>query len=255
MRRREAYHELVRRHVTSREAPKEGPASIHDLTLSKEQNLDALLRYDFYPRSVFRAYLFAAAKQWEDYDLLQLNEHRDLAGAPWEPTPSRSAGALEMRREALIRTSECEMQLAAAKTIKTRFADGVWCLECATTLSTEKACPLPLALGVEMVFNLLAPNAPDRYILANGTRYPLNFKGELEETGLVLVDEWQRVKIALTAGPSARWWIVPIETISQSEAGFERVYQGSAILAVWKIGTTEWNEISGTVTLEISGLD
>jgi len=52
-----------------------------------------------------------------------------------------------------------------------------------------------------------------------------------------------------------RWWIVPIETISQSEAGFERVYQGSAILAVWKIGSTEWNEISGVLTAEISALD
>jgi len=255
MRRREAYHELVRRHVTSREAPKEGPASIHDLTLSKEQNLDALLRYDYYPRSSFRAYVFPAVKQWEDYDFQRLNEHRDLAGGPWEPLPSRVPGTLEMRREALIRTSECEMQVAATKTIKTRFSAGTWRLECTTTLSTEKACPLPLALGVEMVFNLLAAGAPDRYILANGTRYPLDFKGELGGSELVLVDEWQRVKIALAAAPPAGWWIVPIETISQSEAGFERVYQGSAILAVWKIGSTAWNEISGVVTAEITALD
>jgi hypothetical protein len=79
-----------------------------------------------------------------------------------------------MRREALVRTGECEMQVAAAKTIKTKFSAGTWRLECATTLSTEKACPLPLALGVEMVFNLLAPGAPDRYILTNGTRYMLD---------------------------------------------------------------------------------
>jgi len=255
MRRPEAYHELVRRHVSSREGPKEGPASIHDVTLSKEQNLDALLRYDRYPRSVFRTYLFPAVKQWEDFDLLRLNEHRDLAGGSWERLSSGSASTIEMRWEALVRTGECEMQLAAAKTIKTKFSAGAWRLECTTTLATGKACPVPLALGVELVINLLAADAPDRYISANGTRYPLNFKGEFGGSNLILVDEWQRVKIALTAAPQARWWVVPIETISQSEAGFERVYQGSAIMAVWKIGSTEWNEISGTVTAEITALD
>src|SRR2546426_8237225 len=40
--------------------------------------------------------------------------------------------------------------------------------------------------------------------------------------------------ISLGGDPPPVWWVVPIETISQSEAGFERVYQGSAILVVWK---------------------
>jgi alpha-amylase len=255
MRRPEPYHDLVRRHVTSREGPKEGPASIHDLALSKEQNLDALLRYDRYLRSAFRTYLFPSVKQWEDFKFLSLDEHRDLAGGPWMPVGSTSTGTLEMRRETLARASDCEMKLVAAKTIKTKASAGTWRLECKTTLSTAQACRLPLALGVELVINLLAADAPDRYISANGTRYPLNFQGELGSADLVLVDEWQRVKISLTAQPQPRWWIVPIETISQSEAGFERIYQGSAILAVWMIGTSAWNEISGTVTAEIAALD
>jgi hypothetical protein len=92
----------------------------------------------------------------------------------------------------------------------------------------------PLALGLEMVFNLLAGDAPDRYFQANETRHRLNFRGEIISPNLVLVDEWQRVQISLGGDPPPVWWVVPIETISQSEAGFERVYQGSAILAVWK---------------------
>ena len=32
-----------------------------------------------------------------------------------------------------------------------------------------------------------------------------------------------------------RVWISPIETVSESEEGFERVYQGSQILAVWNV--------------------
>ena len=69
---------------------------------------------------------------------------------------------------------------------------------------------------------------------------------------LLLVDEWQKVKISLRARPQARWWIVPIETISQSESGFERVYQGSAIMAVWRIEPASWPRFACTLTAEMA---
>jgi alpha-amylase len=118
----------------------------------------------------------------------------------------------------------------------------------------DRVSPAPLALGVELVFNLLAPDAPDRYFLADGIRRPLEFKGEIDTPRLELVDEWQRVKISLDADPRPLWWIVPVETISQSETGFERVYQGSAILAVWKIDPPSRREITSTLRVEITSL-
>ena len=66
------------------------------------------------------------------------------------------------------------------------------------------------------------------------------------------MDEWQHVKITLDALPQPRWWIVPIETISQSEAGFERVYQGSAILVVWKIDPPSWRSVTCVLRTEIT---
>jgi hypothetical protein len=35
--------------------------------------------------------------------------------------------------------------------------------------------------------------------------------------------------------PAAETWISPIDTISSSEAGFERVYQGSALVFAWPL--------------------
>ena len=94
-------------------------------------------------------------------------------------------------------------------------------LECRSSLATDRPTTAPLALGVEMVFNLLAPNAPDRYILANDVRHPLEFRGEINSPNLIIVDEWQQVKISIDASSAPEWWIVPLETISQSESGFE----------------------------------
>jgi len=106
-----------------------------------------------------------------------------------------------------------------------------------------------------VVLNLLAPDAPDRYFLANGVRHPLEFKGEIDSPELLLVDEWQRVKIRLGGEPRPLWWVVPVETISQSETGFERVYQGSAILALWRTAPHASHDITCTLRAEIAPLE
>jgi alpha-amylase len=254
-RRPEAYHELVRQRVITHEAPREGPASIHDQVWSKEPNLAALLRYDRYGRHVFRTYVFPAAKQWPDFDYLRLEENGDLAGGPWTVVAAPGqTGTVVLQREAQHRANGEDMLLRAAKTIKAKVVRSRWQLECRTSLARDSESPAPLALGTELVFNLLAPDAPDRYFLANGVRHRLEFKGEIDSPELLLVDEWQQVKITLEADPAPRWWIVPVETISQSETGFERIYQGSAILAVWKIDPPPLREITCTLRAEIACL-
>ena len=45
-----------------------------------------------------------------------------------------------------------------------------------------------------------------------------------------LADEWQNVAIEIEARGASHLWIAPIETVSESEEGFERVYQGSQIM-------------------------
>jgi alpha-amylase len=253
MRRPEAYHDLVRKQASSADAPKEGPASIHDQILSKEAHLDQLLKYDRYPRNAFRSYLFPGAKTWKDFEDLQLQENEALASGGWIANPAKSAGvAFEFRKTADVAMSGCAMRVDAAKTILSRVAGSKWQVECRTSLNTERSCPAGTAYGLEIVLNLLAPDAHDRYFLANHVHRPLNFRGEIVSDDLTLVDEWQRVRIKLECRPTATWWIVPIETISQSELGFERVYQGSAILAVWKIDPPAWRNVNCTLQMEIS---
>jgi SepF-like predicted cell division protein (DUF552 family) len=43
---------------------------------------------------------------------------------------------------------------------------------------------------------------------------------------LRLVDEWQNVAATIEAPYAKEIWVAAIETISESEEGFERVYQG-----------------------------
>ena len=253
MRRPEAYHDLVRKQAASPHAPSEGPASIHDQVLSKESHLDALLRYDRYARHAFRSYVFPSSKTWQDFEFLRLEENEDLARGAWNAAPLKSQGAaFEFRTAADVLANGCLMHVDALKTLTSKVTGSAWQIECRSSLNTDRSCPTGMALGLELVLNLLAPDAHDRYFLAQDVHRPLEFRGEINSSKLTVVDEWQRVKITLETRPQATWWIVPIETISQSELGFERVYQGSAILAVWKIDPPSWRNINCVLQMEVS---
>lgn len=47
--------------------------------------------------------------------------------------------------------------------------------------------------------------------------------------------------------PAADAWHAPIETVSNSEAGFERVYQGSALLLSWPVRLAPGERFAATI--------
>src|SRR5208282_4511792 len=127
MRRPEVYHELVRKQVSSKQSPREGPASIHDQVLSKESHLDALLRYDRYARHAFRTYVFPSARNWKDFEFLRLEENEALARGTWKATPIKAAGAaMEFRSATDVQVSGCSMRVEALKTLTSKISGSSW---------------------------------------------------------------------------------------------------------------------------------
>lgn len=253
MRRPEAYHDLVRQAAASGQAPREGPASIHDMLLSKDAHLESLLQYDRYRRHAFRTYLFPSGKQWQDFAALNLQESSELAAGAWGSSEEHTtAGIIAFEKAASINDSSSVREIEAFKQIQIEPERAAWVLACRTSIGSREGFSRELGLATEMVFNLLAPNAPDRYFSAGTVRYPLEFGGEIVAEELWLTDEWQKIRIALTCKPICRWWISPIETISQSESGFERVYQGSAILAVWHTGPPPGRSFTASLQMKVT---
>ncbi|HMD33225.1 MAG TPA: alpha-amylase/4-alpha-glucanotransferase domain-containing protein, partial [Candidatus Acidoferrales bacterium] len=108
-----------------------------------------------------------------------------------------------------------------------------------------------LNAGLEMVFNLLAPDAPDRYLEWGSVRQPLRWMGTVPGTELRMVDEWQNVTISLSAANGREFWVAPIETVTESEEGFERVYQGSQILSIWTLELPPGALWTGRLTVRV----
>jgi alpha-amylase len=71
----------------------------------------------------------------------------------------------------------------------------------------------------------------------------MNSAGTITESNIRLVDDYLKVAIALNGNCNT---IVryPIETVSMSEGGFERVFQGSIVMPMWDIelrSEADWN--------------
>jgi alpha-amylase len=111
-----------------------------------------------------------------------------------------------------------------------------------------------LHFGVELNFAGLPAGADDRYfrdIHENrlgqlGTRLDLS-----DVTGLEMIDEWLGIAVYLATDRPSGLWTYPIETVSQSEAGFELVHQSVVVHPHWFVQADAEGRWSVKMTLAV----
>jgi alpha-amylase len=235
-------------------------ASIHDQTLAKEPGLEKHLKYDRWTRNAFRLLLFTPEKTHADYEALQLQESAVFAGGDYS-VETAAAEEVRLNKEAplvqLIAGADSASILSATKLFQFKTNEQGFEVRCRIDLALNGAAPQPPAsvqftVGLEMVINLLAPNVPDRFIEFAGSKKPLQWSGVADGSRVRLVDEWQDVAVEIETRDAHKLWVSPIDTVSESEEGFERVYQGSQILAVWNVTLSSSESWSAETVMRIS---
>jgi 4-alpha-glucanotransferase len=258
-RRVEAYHSRLQNAAQS--AGK--VASIHEQTLAKEPGLEKRLKYDRWARNTFRLLLFAPEKTHADFEALRLEESASFAGGDYQ-IDSATAEEVKLAIEAPLRQVLAGVEprciLRAEKTLRFTTNDDGFDVICRLDLAPNGPAPPPpesgaaaqFTVGLEVVLNLLAPSVSDRYIEFAGTPQPLEWSGTIEGSRVRFADEWQNVAVGIEARGAAQVWISPIETVSESEEGFERVYQGSQILCIWNVALSPTEPWSGETKLHVT---
>ena len=235
LRRPESYHATLRE-AAGKSATRE-VASIHEQTRVKEPGLERFLRYDRWPRHAFRVLLFDPMRTHADYETLELREDPGFAGGAFVLNSSDPHGAELHRSDSLAlqgKNEESGVPLSLIKQFSFSPAPHGCEIGCEIILRFKEPLAKPFAVGIESIVNLLAPAESDRFFETPTGRVNLRFSGALPGPILRMEDGWQRVRIALHAPLVEEFWVAPIETVSESEEGFERVYQGSQILAIWR---------------------
>jgi 4-alpha-glucanotransferase len=209
-----------------------GVTSIHEIAAEKEPGLATHLHYDAYERRSGLVHLLGPAVDPAEFASGTFDERLDRVDGPFqvvEAGPTR----LVVRRDAGVRVADGTvgtLRLERTLTLGGGRLDP-W-LETETLATNVGGVTIEGRLAIEWNVTLLGggANRDAWWELPNG-RIPHDGTLDAESTdGIRQGNDRLGVTIETSVVPAADAWISPIETVSKSESGFERVYQGSCLL-------------------------
>lgn len=221
---RESYHHKVA--LADKVDNGTASGSIHDLVLSKEKGLERYLKYDRHPRKSLVDHVIHPGVPLERFRTGDYYEDSDFICSQMDYQIDQEAASITFERRGWINWQPCVLQK------KIQLNDTKISIE--YQLLNLGAHENVFRFGPEFNFALLGGDSPDRYYSADGEKLSqpaLNSEGVLRGIGsLGVVNEWDRFQATVVAPEATEFWRFPIETVSLSEAGFERVYQSSVII-------------------------
>ncbi len=233
-RREEVYHEKIRQVGRSSEGQTSGAASIHDMVKAKEAGLEKALDYDWHRRISLLDHFLDSGADLESFSRAKYREAGDFTVQPYEYMPKRRGSETSLVLRRLGKVDDLPVKLEKEITLYARQSIVNIVYEI-TNLGREK---LDAWFGPEFNFSMLAGRSDDRYYEAEGAAIEdrtLASKGILEKIrGIKIVDKWKGFSVSLESDRPANFWRFPIETVSQSESGYEKTYQSSVVFPSWK---------------------
>lgn len=248
-RREELYHDLLRGHQVQVGESGDGGHSIHELVRAKEEGLDAYLVYDPYRRASLRDHFLPEEASARQLWLGTCPELGDFATGTYALETSEDGIALT--REGTVWDGDpMPVSLRKEITLLPR-ASG---FEIRYHICHRGVRPLRVQFGVEFGINLLSGSSFDRYYRSDDRDLNYTKLGEMgcdeELAHLALRDDWQRIECGFRMDAPARIFRFGIETVSQSENGQERVYQGSIVVPCWTITCEPGETVTRTIVAE-----
>ena len=248
MRRRpEAYHQKLRA-IGKKGAPRGGdasdaPTSIHDTVRTKEPGLADLLVYDAYEHRSGLIRVLSSETTRESWAKAKASDIGDLVDGAFD-IEEVETGRLVARRETTIAGA----QVRATKTIEIGGDRHAPTLTLTVDLEHLRGPDVEARLGVEWALTMLGGGGnPAAWWDVGGTRTAHDAAGSANGIDTIAQGN-DDIGISVTSSTSAAdaWW-APIETVSNSEDGFERVYQGSALLLSWPVTLRRGERWSRTI--------
>jgi hypothetical protein len=212
--------------------------SIHGGPLkAKEPGLEKKLIVDWYRRASLIDHVFGAHETLDTFYRSQYQEWGDFVNQPYQLKTSRSTkrATVTLEREGGVWIDGTRYPLRIEKKIV--IGSGQPGFTVTYTLTNVGEQRLAARFGLETNWGISGGDAAEgAYTLyAGGVLHRLNAVKAIPSAkdAAVVVERLGRALLRLSE--PAGWWQFPLETVSLSEAGFERGYQGTTLLAYWPL--------------------
>jgi alpha-amylase/alpha-mannosidase (GH57 family) len=245
-RREEAYHQKVR---AGESAGNGEVASIHDLVVFKQPGLDQKLQVDRYRRKSLIDHFYSDGVSLAEVVGGHYEEQGDFVTTPFEARLRRSADRMQVQLTRDGRVADVPVRITKGLTLEA----GEQTLEVSYLLEN-----LPegrqFHFGVELNFAGMPAGIDDRYFHDSRGKSLGQLGSQLDLSNvdsLGLSDEWLGLDINVRVDRPTNIWTYPIETVSQSEGGFELVHQSVVVNPHWLVEADHNGRWNVTMTLAI----
>jgi alpha-amylase len=229
-RREESYHALIHRVAAD---PNTVDVNGNRVTL-KQEGLERRILYDWYPRKSLIDLFYDADTNFDAVQNGQVGQHGTFVTGNYESIIRKKPGRIQI-------LLACD---AAAYGAPIRIQKGITLSAGSNELGIAYRLEnLPqeykMHFAIELNFAGLPGGAEDRYF---ETKTPAETKrlGNLssnldlyEASNLSLIDEWLGVKVDFHPSRTTDIYAFPIESVNQSEGGFELVHQSVCVQPHW----------------------
>lgn len=231
-RREEHYHKKIKELIAKKKELKNlnshgQPASIHDFTQVKDENLDKKLFYDRFPRYCLLDHFLSEEITLEDFLAANYRDYADFASGNYALKNKSSAKEIRIVFQRETNVHDCLIKMTKSFSAKNDTITVDYLLE---NISDKKK--LGAVFGVEFNFS----SFDDSY----------SKPGEIKEAEkFILNDKWNSVKIEFALLQKANLWHFPVETVSESETGLEKSCQETCLLFWRKLNLlpkTKWQQ-------------
>ena len=234
-RRREAYHAKILQSQAQNAI--HNIATIHDLVVAKTPGLENLLYYDDYLKQSLLDHFLSSETSIDDLFRGNYIESGNFLAGEYSFEVNDTGKSVTLSCNGTVKQTYKLFPVCVEKTVSFAPKDPLsLVVEYTITNSGEEA--LSTVFAVEFNLSMLAGNAHDRYYY-DGSRPnigPLITTGKAERQKIFgIKDEYQKIDFAFHLDKPTDFWFFPVQTISQSEGGFELIYQSSVILPRWQI--------------------
>lgn len=223
----------------------------------REDGLANMLFYDWYRHGSFIDHFFGDNSDLEEIYTAHYQELGDFVNQPYTHSIKKTGTSIQVifSRDGHIWNNNVHTPIRVTKIFKFEYASNEILTQYKIENISDKEL-LHLKFGVELNYALLAGKADDRYYKFSDIVLEdknLNSKGEIKNIhSCELIDEWQKLSIFVESDKETNIIRFPLETVSLSEFGFERIYQSSLLVFVYEFDLTK--EFSFTIKQKISSL-
>ena len=234
-RRKEGYHLKLDRAVTPGAPAK--TASIHDLVLAKEAGLKDFLVEDWYLKRCFIDHFFTGDVDFERFRSGKYGEEGDFILELFTYKVNAAQRRINMARDGHLWRPEGVVPVRVVKQF--RFEPGAEVISVRYEIRTLEGHRVWAIFALENNFNFQAGHAEDRFILIDNHRSENSFLDSPGQYGhaasYALIDQYRDLAVALVSDHPCEIWHLPIYTVSLSEGGFEKVYQGTTLVNLYRV--------------------